>query len=462
MSKFNASNGGNKTINYAEGEAFTQSPKLQFLSILLTSFVQDQYYRTEKEGLEEIYRLFDAIPDKKFLAKAALYARTQFGMRSISHVVAGELAKRVKGEKWLKSFFDKIVYRADDMTEIVSYVGPKELSHALRKGFAKAFLRFDEYKLAKYKGDGKSVSLIDVANLVHPKSNEAIKKLMTGSLQAPETWEVLLTQAGGDTEKKAEVWKKLITEKKIGYFALLRNLRNIIEQAPNVLDEAVTLLTDETLIKKSLVLPFRYSTALGQIEQLNGSEARKVIIALNTALDIAVKNVPKFDGDTLVVLDCSGSMEGKSAEIGALFSAVLIKSNNADCILFSNDAKYYSVNPMDSTLTISKSIHFASGGTNFHSIFETANKAYDRIVILSDMQGWIGEYVPTSTYAEYKKGTGANPKIYSFDLQGYGTMQFPEQNVFCIAGFSEKVFSIMQFLEKDKNALIEEIEKVEL
>ena len=461
MSKFNVS-GDNKTINYAGGEAYTQNPKLQFLSILLTSFVQDQYYRTEKEGLEEIYRLFDAISDKKFLAKAALYARTQFGMRSISHVVAGELAKRVKGEKWLKGFFDQIIYRADDMTEIVSYVGPKDISHALRKGFAKAFLRFDEYKLAKYKGDGKAVNLVDVANLVHPKSTEAINKLMKGTLQTPDTWEVLLTQAGGDTEKKAEVWKKLITEKKIGYFALLRNLRNIIEQAPNVLDEAVALLTDEALIKKSLVLPFRYSTALEQIEQLNGSEARKVIIALNTALDIAVKNVPKFDGDTLVVLDCSGSMEGKPAEIGALFSAVLIKSNNADCILFSDDAKYHSVNPMDSTLTITKGIRFASGGTNFHAIFETANRAYNRIIILSDMQGWIGEYVPTSTYEEYKRRVGANPKIFSFDLQGYGTMQFPEQNIFCIAGFSEKIFDIMKFLETDRNALINEIEKVEL
>lgn len=37
-------------------------------------------------------------------------------------------------------------------------------------------------------------------------------------------------------------------------------------------------------------------------------------------------------------------------------------------------------------------------------------------------------------------------------------MQFPEQNVFAIAGFSESVFEIMAMLEQDKKALIKAIE----
>jgi hypothetical protein len=41
-------------------------------------------------------------------------------------------------------------------------------------------------------------------------------------------------------------------------------------------------------------------------------------------------------------------------------------------------------------------------------------------------------------------------------------MQFPERNVFCIAGFSDKVFDIMKLLETDKQALVNEIKKVEL
>jgi len=81
---------------------------------------------------------------------------------------------------------------------------------------------------------------------------------------------------------------------------------------------------------------------------------------------------------------------------------------------------------------------------------------------LSDMQGWVDYDVPTETFNEYKQRTGANPYIYSFDLQGYGTLQFPEQNVFAIAGFSEKIFDVMKLLEQDKNALINKIEEIEL
>ena len=76
------------------------------------------------------------------------------------------------------------------------------------------------------------------------------------------------------------------------------------------------------------------------------------------------------------------------------------------------------------------------------------------------MQGWIGYDAPTRDYANYKKRTGANPYIYSFDLQGYGTLQFPKEQVFCLAGFSEKIFSIMSMLESNKDALIKEIEAI--
>ncbi len=183
-------------------------------------------------------------------------------------------------------------------------------------------------------------------------------------------------------------------------------------------------------------------------------------------MDISLCNVPKFYGKTLIVLDVSGSMQEHGEKsphvIGAMFSAVLLKSNDCDFITFSDKASYKNVNTSDSTITIINSIKFASGGTNFNSIFETANKKYDRIIILSDMQGWIGHYSPVKYFEAYKKRTESNPLIYSFDLKGYGTMQFPEKNVFCIAGFSDKTFEVMSLLEKDKKALMHEIEKIEL
>lgn len=475
MSRFNTTSTGIKVENFAGGQAYIQSPELELISILLTSFANDQFYTSANDTFERLKALI-AQCDKKLVAKAALYARTVFGMRSISHVVASELAKHISGEKWAKDFYNAIIYRPDDMSEIVSYHTSKngKLPNSMKKGLAKAFSKFDKYALAKYRGEGKGYKLVDIVNLVHPtpteENKEAIELLMKGELKSFDTWESELTKAGqaatNEDEKaefKKEVWTSLIKEKKIKYFALLRNLRNIIEQAPEVIGEALEILTNETLIKKSLVLPFRFTTAFDEIMKLdNGQIVRNVLIALNKAVDISISNIPKFDGDTLVVLDVSGSMEGRPAQIGSLFSAVLIKSNNADFIVFSDNAQYRNINPLDSTITIANSIRFSSGGTNFKAIFKTANKKYDRVIILSDMQGWIGHDTPIAEYNQWKKATGANPFVYSFDLNSYGSMQFPEQNVFALAGFSERIFDIMKLMEQDKAALINKIKEISL
>ena len=78
------------------------------------------------------------------------------------------------------------------------------------------------------------------------------------------------------------------------------------------------------------------------------------------------------------------------------------------------------------------------------------------------MQGWIGYETPTKEFNEWKNTTGGNPFVYSFDLNSYGNMQFPEQNVFCIAGFSEKVFDIIKLMETDKRALFNTINDIEI
>lgn len=42
------------------------------------------------------------------------------------------------------------------------------------------------------------------------------------------------------------------------------------------------------------------------------------------------------------------------------------------------------------------------------------------------------------------------------------SLQFPEDKVFALAGFSEKVFDLMALLETDRLALVREIEKISL
>ena len=103
------------------------------------------------------------------------------------------------------------------------------------------------------------------------------------------------------------------------------------------------------------------------------------------------------------------------------------------------------------------------GGTNLNRAISALNKPYSRIIILSDMQNWIEGRVPTRELLAYKsKYNCSNVKVYSFDLNGYGTLQFPEKNVYALAGYSDKVFDLMRLLESDRNAMINEIKKVNI
>lgn len=490
MSRFNSQTKGsdNKTTNLAGAPAYTQKPEMELISLLLTSFASDEFYRSANDSFARLKELIDNPAfqggcDPKFAAQAIVYARTKFGMRSISHVAASELAKRIAGEEWAKDFYKAVVYRPDDMMEILSYHQSNngKIPNSMKKGFAEAFNRFDGYRLAKYRGEGKEFSLVDVVNLVHPVPTEknagALEALIKGELKSTETWEAKLTKAGQDAENeeekienKKEAWISFVRKDNTEYFALLRNLRNIIESAPEVLNEALAKLTDEKAIKKSLVLPFRYVTAYNEIMKLSSKESRNVLIALNKAIDISCSNVPKFDGDTLVVLDVSSSMKGNDdkapAVVGALFTAILVKANNADLITFDGSARYVNVDPSSSTLSLANALRFDGNDTNMQSFFPIipANRKYNRVILLSDMQGWSGDYsrrTPQGTLNDYKKRSGANPYFYSFDLKNYGSLQFPENGVFCLAGFSDKVFSIMSLLEQDRNALINEVKKIE-
>lgn len=488
MARFNLKAfSASKTVNLAGGDAYRQTDEMALASILLTSFVQDQFYRSAQETISELDALMLRV-DPEFAAKAAIFARNEYGMRSITHVLAAQLAERASGKPWTKSFYDRIVKRPDDMLEIAGLVktcGAKNLPNGMKKGFAAAFDRFDAYQLAKYRGEGKQLKLVDLVNLVHPTPNdrnrEALRALVAGELKNTETWEAKLTAAGQKSanevqkaEFKAEAWAEMLESGKMGYLAMLRNLRNIAEQAPSLVPIVAKKLDNRDQIRKALVMPFQFMVAMDAVKSAGLKEPRPLIEALTDALEMSLDNVPRFEGKTLVVIDDSGSMTTPARgsgfgsrsciELGAVFAAAIFKSNDADLMRFSDNASFIKANPRDSLMTIADGIvkNAQSSGTNFHAIFEAAgNIHYDRIVILSDMQGWMGVGTPNGVFEKYKTRAKANPFVYSFDLAGHGSTQLPAQKVFCLAGFADKVFESMKMLESDRNALVSQIKAVQ-
>lgn len=480
MAKFNTAVKPQTVTNLAGGEAFAQSPEVELVSILLTSFVSDQYYRSAGDTLARLRELLKVV-EPEFAAKAAVYARHEFGMRSITHVLAAEVAPYVSGKPFARSFFKRVIRRPDDMTEILSYyrgtLGHKKLPNAMKAGFAAAFDRFDGYQLGKYRGEGKAFKLIDVVNLVHPKgiekNSDALKALVAGELRQTGTWEDKLVAVGQSADgdkgaKKAEVWRELLTEGKLGYLALVRNLRNILRDAPDLTPKVCEELTNAEKIAKSLILPTQMLTAFGELDYLT-AEARTVGKALEQAIELSCANVPDLP-NTLVVIDNSGSMTHsvsggklKMNEIGAAFGMILAKRSNADVMEFGDTARMIPYNLNASVLLFAKEfplLNQVGHGTDFKAIFRAAQKKYDRIVIFSDMQGWVDYYSPKDVFLAYKKRVHADPFVYSVDLAGHGTTQLPERNVYALAGFMPEMFTMMSRVEQDKNALVNTIKAV--
>jgi hypothetical protein len=244
--------------------------------------------------------------DPVSVAAMAREARHVMHLRHAPLLLLSVLAERSSGAVVADAIAD-LLTRADEPGELLAihaarYDMPIKacMSHAMRKGIARAIARFDAYQLAKYDRD-VAVRLRDVIRLVHPRPRDAAhaalyKATLDRNLAPPDTWEVALS---GGADKRA-TFERLLAEGRLGYLALLRNLRNMAEAG---VDEK--LIRDAIIARKGAgrVLPFRYVAA--------ARAAPRFEPYLDEALSESVADMPALSGRTAVLVDVSGSMEQK-------------------------------------------------------------------------------------------------------------------------------------------------------
>ena len=353
-------------------KAYKLDPKEELVATVLTTFVQKSYYESENEILNRIKKAMESC-DPLFVAKLAIYARNEANMRSSSHVLAAELAKRAAGQEWARRFYEKVIVRPDDMSEIVAYyknvMKQPKFPNAMKAGFKKRLERLDAYLLDKYKMGGREVSLIDLFNLFHPKASEknakAFEVLMKnggkglGELYSSKILEKEMSKAGkteGDVNDAKREAITSVLENTVGMpiFNLLRNLRNILLYAPDKVDDAIKQLTTPEKIQKSRLLPFRFLSAYNEIHAMDHSGKvskkdaisfedelgtkvdavtfksgrTKVLEALETAIELSCANIPVLEGRTAILIDHSGSMRGDGG--GASLVSALSKTTCSD------------------------------------------------------------------------------------------------------------------------------------
>lgn len=468
------------TENHEGYTAYSMDAKSKLVTQVLTSFFNEEKFYGDNS--EEIIKTIQEVvkKDPKFVSQLAIFARNEFNMRSISHVLIGYLANIPEGKPYVKETVKSCVVRGDDVTEILSFylnTFGKPIPNSLRKGLREAFMKFDAYTLSKYKGDSKSVKMKDILCLCRPSpKNEQQsadwKALLEDRLQPAYTWETELS-AKGNTK---EVWEELIDSGKVGYMALLRNLRNIINVAPNNIDEVFRRIADPEEVRKSRQLPFRYMAAYRNIPWDSWFK-QNAWDAIDAAADAAVENLPKIPGRTVIAIDTSGSMrctisnksDIRCCDISMLLGLIANRiCEHSRVFTFDNNLKEFQI-PKRNGL-ISSAIEYATcgGGTEMHLPFMKMiddRIDCDRIIILSDNEcnrlDWRQDNKPYIQMIadQYRGRTGNNIWVHAVDLEGYGTQQFAGPRTNIIAGWSEKIFEFIMIAEQGQGNLIKKIEE---
>lgn len=369
-----------------EGAPAARLSPIQMLrrSVLACLLWEDTFYEAGEPIAERIERLAREVKPEA-VAALAVEAREQMKLRHAPLWLCRALAR--ERSPLVRATLEQVIQRPDELAEFLAlyWAGRKQpIAAAVKRGLAAAFGKFDAYQLAKYDRRGMAVKLRDVMFLVHPTPKDADqaavwKALADGTLATPDTWEAALS---GGADKK-ETWTRLLTERKLGALALLRNLRNMH-----------TAGVDRTLVKQALaamnvsrMLPFRFIAAARYAPDLEPE--------LEQAMFRAAQDLPKLPGRTALVVDHSGSMTGapvsRRSELdrfeAASALAILAREQCEDVvvIVFGTDAK---VVPSRRGFALRDALaQGPSGGTNTETAKQLADReGYDRIVIITDEQ----------------------------------------------------------------------------
>jgi 60 kDa SS-A/Ro ribonucleoprotein len=417
----------------------TQVPQInaerQLKRITLAAMLwENQFYLDGKSHAELVKELVAKVAPSKVEALAQ-EARTKFKLRHIPLLLARELARHGKLQA---EALTNVIQRPDEMSEFLSIYwqeGKSAVSNQVKKGLAACFNKFNEYQLAKWNKNSAAIKLRDVMFISHPKPQSAeqaalFKRIADDSMATPDTWETQLS-SGAD---KCGTFTRLMTEKKLGALAFLRNLRNMRDSG--VADSLIRQYARTVDVSK--VLPFRYIAAARIVPQYEDMLEEMMFRSLETH--------QKIPGKTVLVIDVSGSMFGAKISSksdldrfdAAAALAILCREvcEQVEIYSFSNNAVRVAPRrgfALREAISSSQSHGSTYLGQSMRTI--NSNGSYDRCIVFTDEQSYDRPEAP--------RGKGYVVNVASYE-NGVNHNAWTEIN-----GFSEAVVDYIQALEQE-------------
>ena len=519
-------------------------PRIQLAQYAMRGTFSDRFYAAAKTDFDKLNELLEKC-DNATIAKVAVYAAECGGMKDVPLYLLGKLSKRdaedefttaaadriLSSPKMLKSFFKMIragVFGTKSLgsrfqrlinRQIASW-SPMRLVDAfvgndprLQDVIAMAHTKFEQpsttgavyawahgynhdandlpFGLSYYLGwKGTDPELRDKKEVTLPKVSF---QYLTGEKLTPREWKLLAMNCTYNQLRQG-----------LAMFA-----KNGVFDDEDMTKRIALRLMNSSDIKASGTKPYQMLAAYMHAQGL----PERILNALSKGLDYALENVPSYAGETIIMLDISGSMKQvmstagkvkskmKNMDAAAVVAASIIRKNpNAALVVFNGSARLLtSEKPLSSLTTLALAQQLSDmvcGGTSIVSalsmahrlmtsdvVFMTeshegthkriASRRYDNFVMISDNECndvgcsfWDTDKYKARTDSQNIwqriKGVNPNARMVTMDVDVSETRQVIEgKDILPICGFSDKVFEEMaDFFDRsvDKKTLLDRID----
>lgn len=497
------------------GLAYVSDEKSELFRLGANLFAgEDTYYESGKDRNTRFSTLVKsvAVSDFDWLAGFLGWLRSDGNIRTASvmgavDAVNARLAAGLAGGN--RGLITSVIQRPDELREVLAYQTStygRAIPKPVKRGVSDAAARIlDEYAYLKWDGGAGAWRMSDVIEMIHahPESPEqaelyrlivnerhgndysfdesllpmiqANRELRRTAAADPTlllnpkflraagfTWEDALSLAGSKIDK-GQLWSALIMGGSVGHMAAIRNLRNMQEAgiSKEATDRVIHIIADEDRVAKGRQFPFRYWTAY---REAKGSQWMH---PLEVALNYSTQNIPELAGETLVLIDTSGSMSatmsGKSKvrmdEAAALYGAAVAVKNagRVSLHMFADRTMPIPVKKGDSVLRVVDYVNSKNGvvgyGTETVAAVRSLWNGHKRVFIFSD-----GQSFPDHSGNRYYAGrSGATidsvvPKdvqVYAWNLAGYKHVDVPsgESTRHQLGGLTDGMFHLPKLIE---------------
>ncbi len=506
------------TVNKAGGQAYAMSPKHALAQYAATGCFGNTFYVAAEEQLDEVLALCETV-EPEFIARTALYARQHGHAKDMPALLCAVLS--VKGPRLLAEVFDRVIDNTKMLRNFAQIMrsgvtGRRSLG-TLPKRLVAQWLSCQTDEKLFIGSIGNAPSLADVIRMVHPKPATASRTALYAYLLGSDHDAAALPELVEHYEKfkrntnpgKVPVpdvpfqmltalnltkkdWRQIA--RNASWQTTRMNLNTFQRHEVFEDEEMINIVTNRLRnahdIERARILPYQLLAAY-----LNAGThvPAAVAEALQEAMEISIRNVPRVTGKVFVCLDISGSMHSpitghragattamRCIDVAALVAAAVLRKNpDAEVIPFESDVVEFRVNPRDSVMSNAKRLaSLPCGGTNCSAPLRHLNgrgAKGDLVIFVSDNESWVdtphyGHWGggPTETMAQWNRFTKRSPyaKMICIDLQPNATTQGLErEDIVNVGGFSDHVFQLIADVAAgrfSKDHWIQEIERVRI